>query len=277
MKPSISIVVPSYNQACFLAHCLKSIHDQNYPNLEVIVMDGGSTDGSLEIIKRNAQMLTYWQSRTDGGQTSAIAAGFEHASGNLLTWLNSDDVLLSGALEKHAKAYARAQNADVFYGDHYVIDANGKVVEKYKHPPYYNKLAWLTMPYIAQPGTLFTRKIWDSVGGVDLNMQCAFDYDLWYRFMQMQARFIHVGGAVAAFRIHKESKGANWLEVYEAEHRLLRQRYATKWGNRWERTVARLLLFTVQGLSGAYLYSLVYRAIAQRRFRRYTHSSRFIS
>ena len=274
--PKISIIVPSFNQADYLSACLDSIIMQDYSNLEIIVMDGRSTDGSLEIIKNYTDQLAYWQSESDGGQTAAIISGFEQANGELLTWLNSDDILLPNALMRHAKAYSRHQKADVFYGDHVVIDKNGRVVEQYKHGHYYNKLAWLTMPYIAQPGTLFTKRIWKKVGGADVSMHCVFDYDLWYRFMNANARFVHVNGAVAGFRIHDESKGAKWLSRYAAEHETLKQRYANRFGYSWERKVARLLLVVMQSFSGAYIHTLSYRLLNQKRIKAYTHQNQTI-
>jgi glycosyltransferase involved in cell wall biosynthesis len=267
--PRISVVVPSYNQGGYLDDCLESVVKQDHPDLEIIVMDGGSTDDSVSIIERYAQHLTHWQSQPDGGQTAAIVTGFGYANGDLLTWLNSDDVLLPGALHLHAQAFRRQPKADVFYGDHVVVDGAGTVVEQYKHPRYHNRLAWLTMPYIAQPGTSFTRRIWQEVGGADCSMHCAFDYDLWYRFMKAGARFVHVGGFVSAFRRHGESKGLTRLEQYAHEHAILRERYQEHLGQPLERRVARLLLRCIQVLSGAYLHTLAFRLFRHHRLSAY--------
>jgi glycosyltransferase involved in cell wall biosynthesis len=263
--PKIAVVVPSYNQVAYLDDCLTSIYGQDYPELEIIVMDGGSSDGSVKVIEKYAGKLTYWQSQPDGGQTQAIVAGFKRSTANYLTWLNSDDVLLPGALRRHAGAFQSCPDADVFYGDHVVMDAAGVVVERYKHPCYYYKLAWLTMPYIAQPGTVFTRRIWERVGGVDTSMQCAFDYDLWFRFMKANVRFVHVGGFVSGFRRHPKSKGMTWTERYARELEMIRERYRDYWGTPLKRRFARLLLMVIQSLSGAYFYTLVFRMIHHHR------------
>lgn len=255
----ISVVIPSYNQAQYLEASIRSVLDQDYPDCEVILMDGGSNDGSRQIIERYADKFTYWQSQPDGGQTAAIVAGFRRGKAELLTWLNSDDILLPGALHRHAEAFQRHPSADAFYGDHIEIDASGRTIEEFKHPPYFNRLAWLTSPYFAQPGTLFTRRIWEQVGGVDVNMQCAFDRDLWYRFMAADAKFIHVEGFVAGFRRHSESKGHTWLQQYAQEHNLLEDRYAVRRGHPLARKLGRVLLVGMQSLSGAYLHTLSYR------------------
>jgi glycosyltransferase involved in cell wall biosynthesis len=232
---------------------------QKNNEMEIIVMDGGSSDGSVEIIKRYKNQITYWQSQPDLGQVHAIIEGFKIATGNYLTWLNSDDILLPGSIDRHVKAFKRWPDADVYYGNHIFIDSLDQVVERFKHPFYFNRLAWLTSPYIAQPGTVFTRRIWNIVGGADIKMHCAFDYDLWYRFMLADAKFVHVGGFVSGFRRHPESKGAMLLQQYAREHALLRQRYKFKMGTPLTRQAGRLVLILIQILSGAYIETLAFR------------------
>lgn len=265
----ISVVVPSYNQVAYLEQCLTSLVMQNCPNLEIVVMDGGSTDGSVAIIKQYEKHLHYWQSQPDGGQTQAITDGFQHTSGDYLTWLNSDDILLPESIKFHHRTILNSPEADVFYGNHVVIDSNDAVVERYRHPTYFRRLAWLTSPYIAQPGTVFTRRIWEQVGGADVEMHCAFDYDLWYRFMLAEAQFVHVGGFVSGFRRHPETKGATWLQKYAEEHAIIRQRYQYKMGNVFTRRLARYLLVLMQFFSGAYIETLSFRIFKQGRISAY--------
>lgn len=267
--PKISVVIPSYNQAAFLEACLESVFTQQYQNTEVILLDGGSKDGSVKIIQKYAERFAYWQSQPDGGQASAISIGFSYATGDLLTWLNSDDILLPDALRRTARAYAATPLADVFYGDHLVVDTAGTVVERYKHPRFYTRLAWLTAPYICQPGTVFTRRIWEKVGGVDTTMHCAFDYDLWYRFMAADACFKHVGGAVAGFRVHVASKGHILVDRYKKEHAILRSRYRTEFGTSWQRRGARLFFVCLQLLNGGYIRTLLFRFLRFQRLHAY--------
>src|SRR5437870_11920580 len=132
--PLISIVTPSYNQAEYLEKTILSVLSQNYPNLEYINVDGGSTDKSVEIIKKYEKFLKYWVTESDQGQTNALNKGFKHATGDLLTWLNSDDYYMHGALHKVAGTAMAKPQAHVFVGTGQIIDQMGNVLH-YKEPP----------------------------------------------------------------------------------------------------------------------------------------------
>jgi glycosyltransferase involved in cell wall biosynthesis len=267
--PKISLVLPSYNQGRYLQACLDSLFVQEYPDLELIVMDGGSKDESVAILERHAERFAYWQSQPDGGQPRAINQGFARASGQLFTWLNSDDILLPGALHAIARHWQAHPELDVLYGDQVDLDADGAVVDRYFHPPYWHALAWRTVPYIAQQGTVFTAALWQRVGGVDPELHCMFDHELWMRFMSAGARFGHVDAVVGGFRRHSESKGSSWLEIYAREKRIVAERYAAQRGSVLQRKVARGLFMGLQALNGNYARSLVFRLGNQRRLRRY--------
>ena len=120
--PRISIVTPSFNQGRFLERTILSVLNQNYPNLEYIVMDGGSTDESVEIIKKYENYLAYWISEKDNGQSDAIKKGFQKSTGEILAWLNSDDIYLSGALRGVAGFFRDGKGTEVVYGNRYIID-----------------------------------------------------------------------------------------------------------------------------------------------------------
>ncbi len=126
--PKVSIVTPSYNQAAYLAETMRSVLEQDYPNLEYIVIDGGSSDGSAEIIRGFADRLAYWQSQPDLGQTDAINQGFARASGDILAWLNSDDLLLPGAVSAAVRQLQAHPEAGMVYGDALLINAAGKKI-----------------------------------------------------------------------------------------------------------------------------------------------------
>jgi len=126
--PKISVVTPSYNQAEFLERTILSVLNQNYPNLEYIIIDGGSTDGSVEIIKKYEKYLAYWVSEKDRGQAHALNKGFEKSTGDLIGWQNSDDIYLPGAFFKVAEAYKKKPNYDVYFGSVYFVDRDDKII-----------------------------------------------------------------------------------------------------------------------------------------------------
>jgi glycosyltransferase involved in cell wall biosynthesis len=261
--PSLSIVVPSFNQGRYLEACIKSILDQDYPDLQIIVMDGGSSDDSRQIIERYQQHFSHWQSEPDGGQGNAINLGLARATGELLTWLNSDDLLLPGALRTAGERW-QASHAEVLYGNQIDIDAHGRVVDRYYHPRFVARLAWWTVPYIPQQGTLFTRALWQKVNGIDSELHCMLDHDLWYRFMLAGARFEHVGIAVGAFRRHGESKGGSWHDTYARERGLMAERYRVQFGSPLTRRLARGAFVALQAASGHYARTLGHRLLLGR-------------
>ena len=251
--PLITVVTPSFNQGEFLERTINSVLDQKYLNLQYIIIDGGSTDNSVEVIKKYDKHLFYWHSRPDRGQPEAINNGFRIGTGEVLTWINSDDVLCSGALEAVAKAVTTFSHKDVFYGNHYKIDAADNVMSKIYHAPWSTWLGWRTMPYIAQPGTFFRRSLWLKTG-IDEELQCAFDYDLWYRFMKHGGQFLHLSCFTAGFRIHQDSKGCSdgWRLRYSQEMKIVASRYLNdiskieKYVARSILSLAQLLLFNYQ-------------------------------
>ena len=245
--PKISIVTPSYNQAQFLERTILSVLNQNYPNLEYIIIDGGSTDGSLDIIKKYEKYLYYWQSCRDSGQPAAINFGFKKASGKIFTWINSDDILLPNSIECVAEFSIKKVDIDVFFGHHLEIDVADRIIRKCYHPPWFSWIAWQSMPYIAQPGTFFRSEIWRQVKGVDESLHCVFDYDLWYRFMNVTAHFNHLGIFTAGFRKHQNSKGQSdsWIQKYKSENNLIRLRYL-KNISKFKRIFARFIVIVMQ-------------------------------
>ena len=179
--PKVSIVTPSFNQAPFLEQTLRSVLEQDYPNLEYIVIDGGSTDGSLEIIHKYADRLAYWQSQPDQGQTDAINQGFARASGEILAWLNSDDLLLPGAVSAAVRALQAHPEAAMVYGDALLINAEGKTIGKFPAAQTdYRKLR-RGYVHIPQQASFFRADLWRQVAPLDVSFYFAMDYDLWVR------------------------------------------------------------------------------------------------
>ena len=184
--PKISIVTPSFNQGEFLERTIRSVLAQDYPNVEYIVMDGGSTDESLPIIARYADRLAHWESAPDRGQSHAINRGFARATGDIFGWLNSDDWLEPGALSRVAEQAMRYPDVGAFVGEARVVDLNGNV-ELYKKPGELTFDAfchWLDGEFFMQPACFFRRSAWEASGPLDESLHIALDLDLWLRMVR---------------------------------------------------------------------------------------------
>ncbi len=205
--PRISIVTPSYNQASYLDQTMLSILDQNYPHLEYIVMDGGSTDNSTEVIRRHENRLAHWQSAKDGGQADAVHQGLLKATGDIMAWLNSDDLIMPGTLVYIADYFARHPEVDVVYGHRLVINERGHEVARWVLPQHDSELL-LWADFIPQETCFWRRSIHEKVGGLDPSFQFALDWDLLLRFQKAGARMVRLPYFMGAFRIHTEQKNA---------------------------------------------------------------------
>ena len=184
--PKISIVTPSYNQGTYLEKTIVSILSQRYPNLEYLIIDGGSSDCSIGSIRRYESHITYWVSEPDAGQSSAINKGFQRASGELFGWVNSDDCLAEGALHAVAEMYRRNPSAGAFVGAGDYIDRHDKVLmHKTPVPVTFRSLYdWLELFHFMQPSCFFTRTAWERAGGLDESINYAMDLDLWFKIAQ---------------------------------------------------------------------------------------------
>ena len=182
--PLVSIVTPSLNQGRFIEATIRSVLDQDYPRIEYLVVDGGSTDGTLEVLARHDGSLR-WVSEPDRGQAAAVNKGLRMASGDILAWLNSDDVYEPGAVSS-AVAYLREHpEVALVYGDATLIDASGRELGPCSHvePPDLRRLVH-TADYIVQPAAFFRRAAFQAVGGLDESLHWALDYDLWLKIAQ---------------------------------------------------------------------------------------------
>lgn len=220
--PKISIVTPSYNQGKFIEETIRSVIVQNYPNLEFIIMDGGSTDESVEIIKKYEPWLTYWVSEKDKGQSDAVYRGFEKATGDIIAWINSDDYYLPNAFKHVAHTYIE-EKADFIGGGIYYIQENGKIRQRVKgYTQDFNSLLCFGQ-YLAQPACFWSREAFFKVGGFDRTLRFSFDYDLFVRLTK-QYKQKKLNKYVAVFREHSEAKSSTiWLEVGSKEGEKIRQ------------------------------------------------------
>lgn len=219
--PKISIVTPTYNQGNYIEYTILSVLNQNYPNLEYIIIDGGSTDNTVDIIKKYEKYITCWVSEKDNGQSEAIRKGFDMATGDLFMWQNSDDVYMPGAFFYIANIFFKNSSYDVFYGDKYIIDQKNTIVSERKLVQLSQKLIKLSSRYggfgIYQPASVWKRTLYYEVGGVDKSFQFCMDNDLISKFILNNAKFLHINYHITAFRVHKDSKTTNLRAIAKKE------------------------------------------------------------
>ena len=180
--PRVSIVTPSYNQGRFVEETIRSVLLQGYPNLEYMVIDGGSTDDSPAIIGKYAKWLTYWVSEPDRGQSHAINKGFQRASGTIYTWLNSDDYLERDALKNAGAAYATAPEAGAWFGGCLSVDKDDKpLYVRWPNRLDVESIAKWKEDMVGQPACFFSKRAWHECGPLDENLDYAMDFDLWIK------------------------------------------------------------------------------------------------
>jgi hypothetical protein len=206
--PRLAVVTPSFQQGSFLEQTIRSVVDQQGVRIDYAVKDGGSTDGSVEIIRRYADRLAHWDSSPDEGQAHAVVQGFSRStmrSDDVMMFLNSDDLMVPGAARFVADYFARHPNVDVVYGHRILIDADGNDVGRWITPrPAANDLRMHDL--VPQETLFWRRRLWDRVGGIDTQFQYALDWDLLLRFIAAGARMVRLPWFLGAFRLHGEQK-----------------------------------------------------------------------
>jgi glycosyltransferase involved in cell wall biosynthesis len=200
--PLVSVVTPSLNQGAFIEAAIRSVLEQDYPNIEHIVVDGGSTDETLEVLRRYPHLT--WVSEPDEGQADAVNKGFAMSHGEIFGWLNADDLYLPGAISA-AVDVLRESGAALVHGGWRQIDESGETIRDVAPVPFDLEKQLNDRNAVAQPGALFTREAFEAVGGLDAGYRYAMDYELW---LKLGARFevCHVDRVLGAYRYHPDSK-----------------------------------------------------------------------
>lgn len=223
----ITIVTPSYNQGQFLEATIKSVIDQKHPNLEYIVIDGGSQDESSEIINKYKPILSYCVSEKDEGQSHAIQKGFSYCTGNendIMAYLNSDDLYLPGAFQFVAHYFQKHPELDVFYGHRILIDENNEEIGRW-FTPRHNNYNFSILDYVPQETMFWRKRLYDKVGGIDPSFQFAMDWDLLLRFQEAGAVIKRIPYFLGCFRVHTQQKtnthinSVGEIEVKKIRHR----------------------------------------------------------
>ncbi|MBW6440669.1 glycosyltransferase [Patescibacteria group bacterium] len=227
--PKISIVTPSFNQGEFLERTILSVLNQNYPNLEYIIIDGGSTDNSVEIIKKYEKYISYWVSEKDEGQGDALNKGFLKATGNIVGWQNSDDIYLPKAFLAVANEFKAHSNADIIFGNRLKINKTDKVWRKFKFTPFYLTSYWYCRMSLSNQSAFWKRKLFSEIGMIDKNISFIMDYDFFLRAGIRKKKFVHINRFLGGFRIHESSKTSTFdRKTLEEQHKLLDKKYGKK-------------------------------------------------
>jgi glycosyltransferase involved in cell wall biosynthesis len=239
--PLISVVTPSFNQGRFLEETLRSVAAQDYARKEHLVLDGGSTDGSVDIIRRHAPHLRHWASAPDRGQAHAINTGLAMAEGEVLSWLNSDDTYLPGALSTVGAVFAAHPEIDLVYGDFVYTDAAGRPMRR-RHV--FSSMSYETLlyhDYLGQPALFFRRSLYEKVGPLDEALYYCLDWDLFLRMWRV-CRPLHIPVVLATYRLdhaaksNAEDSAKALATAHLVQQRNMNQRFSQHWLNRlWHR------------------------------------------
>jgi glycosyltransferase involved in cell wall biosynthesis len=223
--PKISIVTPSFNQGNFIGRTIGSVINQGYPNLQYIIQDGGSTDDTWRIVEGVRSKLAFSEFRADRGQSHGINLGFTKSDGDIMAYLNSDDLLLPGSLNYVANYFAKHPNVDAVYGHRVIIDEHDNEIGRWVLPPHNNGiLKWVD--YIPQETLFWRRSLWESIDGrIDESFRFAMDWDLLLRFQEAGAKIVRLPRFLGAFRVHAQQKTSTQInEVGYREMWRLRER-----------------------------------------------------
>lgn len=229
--PLVTIAVPSFNQGQFLDDALTSIFQQQLP-VEVFVLDGGSTDNSIEIIRKWEHHLAGWRSHPDDGQASAINEGIALGSAPFVCWLNSDDWFLSDGLSTLLKTLQSHPETPAVYGQSWnMVQKTGKETPVWVEP--FNERRLALRCIVSQPATLIRRSAWEAVGGVDQTLHMAMDYDLWWRLYKHMGPLHFVEKFVAANRDHNATKTKNFRRLHYQEAMAIVRKYYGRVPLKW--------------------------------------------
>lgn len=223
--PKISVITPSYNQGIYIEETIQSVLNQNYPNLEYIIIDGGSSDSTVDVIKKYESKIDFWVSEKDKGQADAINRGFAKATGDILCWLNSDDYFFPDTL-KYVASQLNIEKKEILFGE---VDHIFEPDKAIKHSNVKNKYENYNLElydYIIQPGSFWTKKVWELTGVVDENLHFVFDWEWFLRAKKNDAEFKYSNKVMSMYRVHAAHKTSNGGEKRQKEIEYILKKYS---------------------------------------------------
>ena len=202
-----SIIIPSYNQGHFIEKTLLSILDQRFPETEIIVIDGGSTDDTVEVLKRYDDDIHFWASEKDNGQSHAVNKGLQHAKGDIIGWINSDDIYIGNAIEQARQFFTESPATDIVFANYYFIDENDNIIQKRREIPFdFYTYLWTEDCYHANCAGFFRKRVFDKCGGLREDLQYTMDLEFYLRASANGFKFSQLNRYWGAFRAHQDSK-----------------------------------------------------------------------
>jgi glycosyltransferase involved in cell wall biosynthesis len=260
VQPLVTVVTPSWNSIEFIERTIQSIRSQTYKNIEFIVVDGGSTDGTIEVIKRHADAISSWVSESDKGMYHAINKGLERACGEIVAYLNSDDIYRFDTIAKVVKSFGEHPSADLIYGNLDIIDENDRLLYNQIYPAFSLKhFANANYSMIGQPASFWRAGLLKKIGYFDESFKMAADFDFFIR-AGAAGSVVHVDETLAAFRVHAKSLTSRQLELNFRELELMRKKHGVEYErlkNRLSRVAYDILFKTIN-----------YRSLTSRAFKR---------
>lgn len=230
--PKISIVTPSFNQGQFIEETILSVLNQNYPNLEYIIIDGGSTDDTIQIINKYADRISYWISEKDNGQSDALNRGFKRATGDIVCWINSDDILMPGALVTVMEYFSNHKDIDFINGYTLIMDADSKILFNYfilKQKKWYAKKG---IYYLSQPSMFWKRTVFDKIGYLKEDFHAKMDHEFLIRIFKNNFKVGQVNKILAGFRVHSNSKTVLQGKIWSSDEMKLYSLYGREYGGK---------------------------------------------
>jgi glycosyltransferase involved in cell wall biosynthesis len=250
--PKISIITPSYNQAEFLERTIRSVIDQDYPNLEYIVIDGGSTDGSVDILKKYSRHFAYWVSEPDQGQSAAINKGIKIATGELIAWQNSDDIYYPNTFRSLVANIRNRPNIELVVGNINIIDEYNNVIRdvKYVTPSFGRMIAEGMM--VTNQAAFWRKNMHEQIGFMDESLHYAFDYDWFLRLINKCERCLHVDETWGGYRMHGATKTSNNQANFHKENFIILNKHHRM--PLWKKRVFQARRLGLMLLQGNFLY-----------------------